>query len=154
MNRSIHRFLTVNALSVVGLAILLAIIAVFFLKQDSIKLHLDAELSLEAHSLESFITQRIPSKQLSYIQEKINNIPIEASSAIGSENHESHMLKKLLDNTQFQVWDLRTEELILQSPNAPSIPLHHKIGYDKVISEIKSNSIITSFFEIQYKRAI
>jgi len=133
MNRSIHRFLTINALSIVGLAILLAIIAVFFLRQDSIKLHLNAELSMEAHSLESFITHRIPNKQVAYIQQKINNIPIEASAAIGNEIHQAKTLKRLVNNTQFQLWDLRTGELILHSPNAPTIPLHNKIGYDKVI---------------------
>lgn len=134
MNRSIHRFLTINALSAVGLGILLAIVAVFFLRQDSIKLHLDAELSLEAHSLESFITQRLSPKKIDLIQRKIDEAPYEARSAIDQEM-QNQAIQHLINNTQFQLWDLRTNKLILHSPNAPSIPLDNKLGYNKALHQ-------------------
>ncbi|MCP8352658.1 sensor histidine kinase [Candidatus Synchoanobacter obligatus] len=132
MNKSIQRFLTINALSVVGLSTLLATIAIFFLRQDSIKLHLNAELSLEARSIEPFLTKRLSSQELNNIQIKINNIPLEATSETPIDTDNEALLKGILNSTQFQVWDLRRQELILRSPSAPSIPLDSKLGLQNI----------------------
>ena len=132
MSKSIQRFLTINALSVVGLAILLAIIAVFFLRQESIQVHLDAELSLEASSIESFIVKRLSNRQIASIQEKLNNIPSRTHNVVSSNPNQDIQITKLINSVQFQVWDLKTNQLILQSPKAPSLPLNSSLGYTNV----------------------
>ncbi|MEC7030371.1 MAG: ATP-binding protein [Pseudomonadota bacterium] len=132
MSKSIQRFLTINALSVIGLAILLAIIAVFFLRQESIQVHLDAELSLEARSIESFIVKRLNSRQIASIQDKLNNIPSYPASVAAPSPSQDVLINELINSVQFQVWDLKTNQLILQSSRAPSLPLSSALGYVNV----------------------
>lgn len=129
MNKSIKRFLTINTLCMVALATMLATIAAFFLRQDQIKLHLDAELSIEAHSIDSFIVKRLNQKQLLQIQKKINNIP---KNKYLTKSQSAKMVNELTKNVQFQVWDLKTNQLILHSPNAPVLPLNNNLGYQSI----------------------
>ena len=45
-----------------------------YLKHQNIKIHLDAELSLEARMIASFLIERIDHNHLPHIQSKINRI--------------------------------------------------------------------------------
>ena len=132
MEQSIKRFLTVNALCMIALATILAVIAAFFLRQDQIKQHLDAELAIEAHSIDSFIVKRLSQKQIFRIQENINNITKERHTLKSKGLNKSDTVSELTKNIEFQVWDLATNKLILQSPNAPLIPLNNQLGYKTI----------------------
>lgn len=129
MNKSIRKFLTINALSLFGLSISLAIIANLYLKHQNVKVHLDAELSLEARMIASFLVERIDHNHLPHIQSKINSIPFESSSVAQGSNQYYKVLKKLVNGTQFQVWDLRDNTLLLSSSSAPPIALSNKSGF-------------------------
>lgn len=130
MNRSIQRFLTINALCLVGLSVSLAVIANFYLRHQNIKMHLDAELSLEARVISSFIMDRIEPARLPTLQKKISNIPRESSMVAPDASSYDIITKKLISTTQFQVWDLTNQTLILSTSHAPPIKLSRKTGFD------------------------
>lgn len=129
MEQSIKRFLTVNALCMIALATILAVIAAFFLRQDQIKQHLDAELAIEAHSIDSFIVKKLSTKQVMRIQDNINNITKERHTLKSRSLPQSDKVTELTKNIEFQVWDLAASNLILQSPHAPKLPLNSQLGY-------------------------
>lgn len=124
MRSSLKKYLTINAIIIVILSIMVAITATFLLRQEAARLHLDAELSLEAHLIESMLTTRLSSKRIKQIQTKINNLA--KNDILGTKKAQQ---SALAHRAKFQVWDLTNNKLVLHSPNAPFIPLNQHTGY-------------------------
>jgi len=118
--------LTINSILIVILSTMIAIIATFFLRQESAKLHLDAELTLEANLIESLIIKRLSPTKINRIQSKISNVTMTHTL---DDNSQDAVLRALSHRSQFQIWDLTTKQLILHSSNAPEIPMTSSNGY-------------------------
>lgn len=126
MTISLKRYFLTNAFIIVMLATIIAITATFFLRQESAKLHLDTELSLETHMLESLLVKRLSPLRAKRIQEKINSLPTDPSFVSSSQEA---VLQVLASRSKFQLWDLTNQQLILHSPQSPDIPFSNQIDY-------------------------
>lgn len=129
MQYSLKRYLTINALIIVVLSTFVAMSATFFLRHESARKHMDAELSLEAHLIESLMVKRLSPRKIKRIQDKISDLP---TSYHHDDSSQDAILQALSHRSQFQIWDLANNRLIIHTPNAPSIPLNANFGYQAV----------------------
>lgn len=102
MTPSIRTFLLINLLLSITLITSLAIIGNLFLEHKDLQKHLNAQLTVGALTIQAFVSDDIKNRDLSIIQNEINNLP-----DIAEEYYEND--KKIFSPTyeliQFQIWD-------------------------------------------------
>lgn len=134
MIRSIRKFLLVNLLLTVTLVTSLAVIGNLFLEHKRFLAHLDAQLTLAAYTIQSFLDVEPSPEEIKSMQQRINDIP----EALGKINYEDNLdnegINVLLRSIQFQVWN-QHNHLILTSYAARDMPMiiqSDNVGFDNV----------------------
>ena len=127
MTSSIRTFLLVNLLLSVTLVTSLAIIGNLFMEHRGFQTHLDSQLTLSAHTIKAFISNKLNKHDFKTIQKAIDNVPRHVLS--NKEDSSEDELNLLLKSVQFQVWD-NEDNLVLHSYAAPTIPIDlHNSGF-------------------------
>jgi two-component system, OmpR family, sensor histidine kinase QseC len=134
MIKSIRTFLLVNLLLSVTLITSLAVIGNLFLEHKRFLTHLDAQLTLAAYTIESFLDEKADPDDIISIQKRINEIPEAINRLHYDLSPEMTKLNILLKSIQFQIWN-RNNRLILTSYAAPNMPMviqSENVGFDNV----------------------
>lgn len=119
MTPSIRTFLLINLLLSITLITSLAIIGNLFLEHKDLQKHLNAQLTVNALTIQAFVSDDLKKHDLKVIQKEINDLPKIAQQYY----HTGH--KKIFPTyqlTQFQIWSEKNQ-LVLRSSTAPKKPL-------------------------------
>lgn len=127
MTTSIKKFLLINLLLGVALTTSVAVVTNLFLGYKAIRPHLDAQLALEAFSIETFLVQ--DSAESSNIQTKINQLPeLIKKLEYDYENFQGE-LDIILRSIYFEIRNDK-DQLIAKSAQAPQIKSTKKNGFN------------------------
>lgn len=135
MIRSIRKFLLINLMLAVTLITAMAIIGNLFVEHKRFIHQLDAQLTLSAYTIESFLDIGATPEELKAMQARIDSIPQSINKInYGHDPNSNQGISALLNSIQFQVWN-KDQRLILTSAKAKDIPLvisSENVGFDNV----------------------